>query len=512
MDLIIEGNIRTLSNSVPHVEAVGVKQGKIVATGSIMEIKAAAHKNTEYLDLHGKTVLPGFFDTHMHPVSVGRAVLNLDLAKVTSIKAMKEKLQQQVDATPSGETVIAVNFFEPNMAECRVPTRMELDEISTEHPIAIKYYDGHSAIFNSPMAALTDVRPGMDGVAIGSDGALTGLVAGPAVYPALMKIQPETDDSILAYTGAAVQEALKVGITSLHMKDTLKNIEIILQHEADFPVHIKPLVMVNPGDVDILDDIINTDILRDRATICLFADGAPDSKTAAYFEPYLDDPANYGVLYYTDRELERAVEKIHTAGFQASIHTCGTRATEQAISVYENVLNKYPRSDHRHRIEHFEMPLGDQIKRAIDAGITFGMQPSFLFYAGEETINIMIALLGPDRTHRFKPLRAIMDRGGLIAGGSDASVTPMNPLQGIFACVNHPIEKHRITRHEALRLFTINGAMIGFEENFKGCIENGKLADFVVLCDDIYQFPPDKIGDIRVEMTIVGGKIVYQAD
>jgi len=144
-------------------------------------------------------------------------------------------------------------------------------------------------------------------------------------------------------------------------------------------VHIKPLVMVNPGDVDTLDDIINTDILRDRSTICLFADGA-------------------------------------------------------------------------------------------------------------------------------------MDRGGLIVGGSDASVTPMNPLQGIFACVNHPIERHRITRHEALRLFTINGAMIGFEENFKGFIENGKLADFVVLCDDIYQVPPDKIGDIRVEMTIVGGKIVYQTD
>ena len=158
------------------------------------------------------------------------------------------------------------------------------------------------------------------------------------------------------------------------------------------------------------------------------------------------------------------------------------------------------------------MPLGSQIKRAVKAGITFGMQPSFLFYAGEETINIMMDLLGHDRTQRFKPLRRILDQGGLIAGGSDASVTPMNPLQGIFACVNHPIEKHRITRYEALSLFTINGARIGFEENMKGCIENGKFADFVVLSEDIYQVPREKIGDIRVAMTIVAGIFVYKAD
>ena len=310
MDLMIEGNIRTLSNAVPHVEAVGVEHGKIVAAGRPKRYKKPSIKTPNTWICGGKPYCRDFSIHICTPSISGKTVLHLDLSKVTSIEYMQAKLQQQENA-PSGETLIAVNFLEYNMAEHRVPTCRELDEISTEHPIAIEYYDGHSAIFNSPMAALTDIRPGKDGVATDSDGNLSGLVAGPAVYPALMKIQPETDGSILAFTAAAVQEALKVGITSLHMKDTLAKIKVILDNEADFPVHIKPLVMVNPGEVDILDDILSTDILRDRATVCLFADGAPDSKTAAYFEPYLDDPSNYGELYYTDSELERAVEKIH---------------------------------------------------------------------------------------------------------------------------------------------------------------------------------------------------------
>jgi len=511
MDLMIEGNIRTLSNAVPHVEAVGVEHGKIVAAGPAKEVQKAVHKNTEYLDLRGKTIFPGFFDTHMHPINAGKTVLHLDLSNVTSIASMQAKLRQQAKTTLPGETIIAVNFLEYTMAERRVPTCRELDDISIEHPIAIEYYDGHSAIFNSRMFALTNILPGMEGVALDNAGAVTGLVAGPALYPARKKFQPVTDDRILAYTEAAVQEALKVGITTLHMKDSLANLKVILSREADFPVHIKPLVKVSPGDIGMLDDILNADILQGRATVCLFADGAPDSRTAAYFEPYLDDLSNYGMLYFTDGELEQAVEKIHRAGFQASIHTCGTRAIEQAVGAYEKVLQNHPRSDHRHRIEHVEMPLKHQIKRAVRAGITFGLQPSFLFYAGDETLQVMTGFLGWDRVQRYKPLRTILDQGGLIAGGSDASVTPMSPLRGIFACVNHPIEKHRITRYEALRLFTVNGAMIGFEENLKGCIEVGKLADFTVLAEDIYQVPREKIGDIEVAMTIVNGKVAYRA-
>jgi hypothetical protein len=193
------------------------------------------------------------------------------------------------------------------------------------------------------------------------------------------------------------------------------------------------------------------------------------------------------------------------------VHTCGTRAIEQVLNIYQRVLKKHPRADHRHRIEHFEMPLGNQIKRAVDLEIALAMQPMFLYLSGAETFENIRSLLGSQRADRWKPFRSIIDAGGLVAGGSDAPVTKMNPLKGIQACICHPNERQRITLYEALKMFTANAARIGFEEHLKGTIEIGKLADFTVLGENPYCVSPDNVGRINVEMTIVGGKVVFAA-
>jgi predicted amidohydrolase YtcJ len=302
-----------------------------------------------------------------------------------------------------------------------------------------------------------------------------------------------------------------VGITTLHMKEPLSNLKAILKNEQNLPIRIKPLIISRSPNHEDLDEILQSEIYRNSATIAFFADGAPDSKTAPFFEPYNQDSTNYGMLYYLDSDLESLVEKTHRAGFQISIHTCGTRATEQVLNVYRKVLRKHPRSNHRHRIEHFEMPLGDQIKRAVDMELALAMQPMFLYLSGEETYENIRSLLGSNRVNRWKPLRSILDAGGLIAGGSDAPVTRMNPLKGIQACILHPNHRERITLYEALKLFTVNAAWIGFEEQLKGTIESGKLADFTVLSDNPYSGKAEEVGDIKVEMTIVGGNIVYEA-
>ncbi len=285
--------------------------------------------------------------------------------------------------------------------------------------------------------------------------------------------------------------------------------EAIFKSEKSLPIRVKPLVISKSPHHEDLPEILRSETYRARSTVAFFADGAPDSKTAAFFEPYCRDLTNYGMLYYQDDELEHLIETTHRAGFQISVHTCGTRATEQVLNVYRNVLRKYPRSDHRHRIEHFEMPLGDQIKRAIDLELALAMQPMFLYLSGEETFENIRSLLGSDRANRWKPLRSIIDAGGLVAGGSDAPVTKMSPLRGIQACILHPKKQERITLYEAFKLFTINGARIGFEEHLKGSIEPGKLADLTVLSANPYAVKPEEVGKIKVEMTIVGGKIVF---
>jgi predicted amidohydrolase YtcJ len=157
------------------------------------------------------------------------------------------------------------------------------------------------------------------------------------------------------------------------------------------------------------------------------------------------------------------------------------------------------------------MPLGDQIKRAVDLKLGLAMQPMFLYLSGEETFENIRSLLGSQRADRWKPFRSILDAGGLVAGGSDAPVTKMSPLKGIQACILHPNQNQRITLYEALKLFTVNAARIGFEEHLKGSIEPGKLADFTVLSDSPYSVKPGEVGEIKVEMTLVGGQIVYQA-
>ena len=193
---------------------------------------------------------------------------------------------------------------------------------------------------------------------------------------------------------------------------------------------------------------------------------------------------------------------------QISIHAESDRAIDQTLWAFEKALEKYPRNDHRHRIEHFELSTMRQIKMATRLGVALAMQPAFLTVC-EDLVDYVL-LFGEERIKRFHPYRSILDEGALVAGGSDSPVTKINPLEGIHACVNHCVKAQRTDVYEAIEIFTINNARIGFEEATKGSIEPGKLADFAVLSDDPFRVSREKIRNISVEMTIVGGEVVYK--
>ncbi len=511
LDLIIEANILTLADARPSASAVGVRNGVISVIGDRAAVEKKAGPQTRCLALEGKTVIPGFIDTHTHPVQVGNVILNVDLASAVSIPEILEKLEQKKSRTPAGDFILGLNFNYDIVKERRLPTLAELDKVSSTHPIMVLVYDVHSAALNTPMLEKIGLPADMAGYVKDDAGRPTGLVEDPAIAVVLQKLLPENESDVITAVEAAVKEALSVGITTLHVKEARSNLEAILKHEHNLPVRVKPMVIIKAPFHQDLAEILQSDIYRSRAAVAFFADGAPDSKTAAFFEPYRSDPANYGMLYYRDEELEELASKTHAAGFQISVHTCGTRATEQVLNIFQKILKRHPRADHRHRIEHFEMPLGSQIKRAVDLQLALAMQPMFLYLSGAETFENIRSLLGSQRVERWKPFRSIIDAGGLIAGGSDAPVTRMNPLNGIQACICHPNERQRITLYEALKMFTANAARIGFEEHLKGTLEVGKLADFTVLSENPYCVSPDHVGRIKVEMTIVGGKVVFAA-
>jgi hypothetical protein len=305
-------------------------------------------------------------------------------------------------------------------------------------------------------------------------------------------------------------EAASVGITTLYAKEPLETIDFMLQNIKRIPVRIKPMIMGATKGVLILDRVIKSNYLGDKVCVATAADGSIEAHTAALFEPYANAPETLGMLVFSDDELYRFVEKAHRAGLQISIHAESERCIEQVLWAYEKVLERYPHKDHRHRIEHFELPTMQQIKRVAKLGVVLAMQPMFITVCEGPNLDYYRALLGDERLKRANAFRSILDQGIIVSGGSDTPVTRMNPLGGIHACVNHPLKEQRIDVCEAIEMFTINGAKTGFEEDIRGSIEPGKLADFVVLSQDPYRVPREKIGDIKVEMTIVGGQVVYQ--
>jgi predicted amidohydrolase YtcJ len=511
LEQIIKGNIITVANQKPRAEAIGIKGEKIVSVGAIKEVESSIGKATKVLDLKGKTVLPGFFDTHAHPMATGRNRLGVDLSSVATIAETLEKIRERARNTPAGKWVFCPAYNKQHVAEKRFPTLKELDDISTKHPISIQHVDGHFSMLNSTALKLLHMDAGRKGVVIDSDGKPVGIIEDPASGQTLETIGALTNDAErMEALMIITKEAASVGITTLYAKEPLEVIEFMLKNIKKIPVRIHPMVMGATKGILAFENVVKADFLGDHVCVATAADGSIEAHTAALFEPYADDAKTLGMLVFSDEELYDFVEKAHKAGFQISIHAESERCIEQVLWAYEKALEKYPRKDHRHRIEHFELPSMRQIKRAARLGVVAAMQPIFIPICEGPNLSYYRVLLGDERTKKANAFRSILDQGILISGGSDTPVTRMNPLAGIHACVNHPVKEQRVDVYEAIEMFTINGAKTGFEEDIKGSIEPGKLADFVVLSDDPYRVPREKIRDIKVEATIVGGKVVYK--
>jgi len=239
---------------------------------------------------------------------------------------------------------------------------------------------------------------------------------------------------------------------------------------------------------------------------CILLDGDVGPRTAALSEPYIDDPECYGTLYYSQEEIDTFVLEAHRAGLQVAMHAVGDAAVDQALNAYEAALALHPRNDHRHRIEHCEVIREEQIERARRLKVALAIQPPFNHYWDHTTYYDSI---GEERAARVDPVRSLMRPGLLVAGGSDSTVTPLGPLIGVHAAVNHSLPYERITVQQALELYTINAARIGFQEQDRGSIELGKLGDLVVVGTDPFEVDPGKIIETQVEMTAIGGEIVF---
>ncbi|HEC87379.1 MAG TPA: amidohydrolase [Thermoplasmatales archaeon] len=508
VDLILfNGVIHTIDEKNSIVDAVAVKDSKISAVGTNEEIKRLKTEKTKLFDLEGKTVLPGFIDTHTHLMFTGKSLMGIDLTSAKSIQDIKDLLKEKAKDTPKGDWIFGFFMNEFELEEKREPYKEELDEVTSDHYVVLYHTSLHCVSANTRAFEFLNLSPNIDGIDKYKDSTPTGVIRDPAITEVHKKLVDIVDEQKkIQALKIASEHALKKGITTVHALEDGDLAPGEAKFVMDHQNNVKLRIIIFP-------QIMNVKEVQElglpRIGGCILADGALENHTAALFEPYSDTIDDRGTLYYSKDIMERFILEAHKAGLQIAFHAIGERAIDQILTAYEKALQKYPREDHRHRIEHFEFPTWNQIDRAAKAKVILTMNPGFIVHSYGPDMKLMTKLLGKTRIKRFHPYKQVLDANILVSGGSDSPCSPMDPLGGICYLVIHPIKDNRINVLDAVKMFTINAAKTAFEEKEKGSIEVGKLADFVVLDKDPFKIKPEEIINVQVLATIVGGEIVY---
>ncbi len=507
-DLVLRNaKIITMNPRQPRVEALAVRGGRIAALGRWEEV--APHVNdAPLLDLAGRTVLPGFIDSHAHFLwtALSRAVL--DASGAADHAALQALVRQAVADAPSGEAIMGMGFTEyPLIDGGGSPIIAALDAAAPQNPVYLVGVTGHVAAVNTRALQLLALDEDAPGLLRDAEGRPNGLLADQANELADERFSElcDTGQKALQSLGPAIHRAHAVGLTTVHAlegglasEDTA--VETFLAMMPSLPLRF--VLYYQTMDVP---RVIGLGLPRIGG--CILLDGDVGPHTAALSEPYADAPGCCGTLYHTQEEIDSFVLEAHRAGLQVAMHAVGDAAVEQALCAYEAALRAHPRDDHRHRIEHCEIIREDQIRRAQRLGVALAIQPPFNHYWPHTSY---YPTLGEERAWKADPVRTLMRPDLLVAGGSDSTVTPLGPLLGIHAAVNHSNPGERIGVQQALELYTINAARIAFQEDDRGSLEVGRLGDLAVLAEDPFAVDPREIKDIPVLVTVLGGEIVYQ--
>ncbi len=517
--VLMDGRVLTMNASQFHAEAVAIKKDRIVKVGTNNEISRWIGKNTKVISLEGKTVVPGLIDTHVHVADFGRMLAWVDLTGVKSIQEMKSRIRKRTQKMPQGKWIIGHRWDQTSLAEKRYPNLRDLDEVSPDNPVVLYRQYGRVCVVNSKVLELAGVTKETNsslGGEIDKDaetGELTGVLRENAT-DLVWKIIPEPDEEeIMEAAGLACEKIVEAGITSVHwIVSSLKEISIIrrLSVENKLPLRIYVIIPAN-----LLDNALGLDSFkgfRDYVVrlggVMIFADGSLAARTAALHEPYSDDPATKGKLLCTQEEMNALAVKVYKADLQLIVHAMGDQAIDAALVAIEATSTEAQRKNRRYRIEQAAVLNEGLIQRMKKQEVMISVQPRSII--SEFSVWSATDHLGLERARWLYPLKTLIKEGIRVIGGSDCPMEPLSPLSGIQAAVAREFcPEERITVDDALRIYTVNAAYASFEESIKGSVEAGKLADITVLSRDPRAVPPNEIGDIKVEMTIVGGRVVY---
>ncbi len=521
--IFVNGKIFTSNKSQPYAEAVVISQNKIIFVGGSNDAKSFADKQTEIIDLQKKLMLPGLIDNHTHFIYGGFYLLGLDLRPAKSLEEFKSMLKTYIHNN-RGKWITGGNWNHESWTEKILPSKEAIDDLSHDTPVFINRIDAHLGLANSlalKLAGITKDTPNPEGGVIekNSHGEPTGILKDNAMSLVYSIIPSPSDED---YTNAALKaldHARKLGVTSVQDITLWKDLDIYKKLEvegklscriytrlpiADYKKLVAGGIKYNSGS-----EKLKTGSLK------AFADGSLGAATAWFFNSYSDDASNFGLPMeiVTNGNLENWALDADKNKLQISVHAIGDKANSFLLDMLEKIESINQQWDRRFRIEHAQHVRRLDIKRISSLNAVVSAQPLHLYDDG----NWAEKKIGKERINEAYSFKSFLDENVKLCFGSDWPVASLNPMLGIYAAVTRQtsdgrnkegwIPEEKISVEDAIKCYTINNAYASFEDNIKGSIEPGKLADLVVLSDDILTIPFEDIKNVKADMTIVDGEI-----
>ena len=520
--IITNARIWTGNDTQPYAEAMAVSGDTITAIGSNREVMKFKSGADTVIDLGGRFVVPGFIDSHIHMLQGGENLASVQLRDATTQELFISRIKEYAATLKPGEWILGGDWDGKGLET--LPHHDWIDSVTPDNPVFVSRLDGHMALANSAAMKLARIDRKVKDVSGGTierdaSGEPTGIFKDNAMDLIFARVPSSSDEEIDRALVAAMKYLASNGVTSAHSVDAAAYADGIARVRARGEQITRIYYLQTISRWKDLKHKIEREGKGDNwvstGGVKGFVDGSLGSHTAAFIEPYTDLPTDTGLFVNTEEDLYKWISESDKAGLQVVIHAIGDRAINSLLNIYERVAAENGERDRRFRIEHSQHIAPADIPRYGKLKVIASMQPYHAIDDGrwaEEYI-------GPERIKTTYAFRSLLDTGATLAFGSDWFVAPATPLEGIYAAVTRRtldgknpdgwVPEQKITVTEALRAYTIHGAYASFEENIKGTLEPGKLADFVVLDRDITAIDPVEIWDTKVQQTWVGGRKVF---